>query len=74
VTVVGFLLAAPIRFYRWLIAPILPSSCRFYPSCSAYALQAIEELGPLRGVYLTIRRLLRCHSLNPGGVDPVPPA
>jgi len=74
VTVVVFLLAAPIRFYRWLIAPILPSSCRFYPSCSAYALQAIEELGPLRGVYLTIRRLLRCHSLNPGGVDPVPPA
>jgi len=74
VTVVVFLLAAPIRLYRWLIAPILPSSCRFYPSCSAYALQAIEELGPARGIYLTIRRLLRCHSLNPGGVDPVPPA
>jgi putative membrane protein insertion efficiency factor len=74
VTVVVFLLAAPIRLYRWLIAPILPSSCRFYPSCSAYALQAIEELGPARGLYLTIRRLLRCHSLNPGGVDPVPPA
>ncbi len=73
-TVVVFLLAAPIRLYRWLIAPILPSSCRFYPSCSAYALQALEELGPARGVYLTIRRLLRCHSLNPGGVDPVPPA
>ena len=73
-TVVVFLLAAPIRLYRWLIAPILPSSCRFYPSCSAYALQALEELGPVRGVYLTIRRLLRCHSLNPGGVDPVPPA
>ncbi len=73
-TVVVFLLAAPIRLYRWLIAPILPSSCRFYPSCSAYALQAIEELGPARGIYLTIRRLLRCHSLNPGGVDPVPPA
>jgi len=74
VTVVVFLLAAPIRLYRWLIAPILPSSCRFYPSCSADALQAIEELGPARGIYLTIRRLLRCHSLNPGGVDPVPPA
>jgi putative membrane protein insertion efficiency factor len=74
VTVIVFLLAAPIRLYRWLIAPILPSSCRFYPSCSAYALQAIEELGPARGLYLTIRRLLRCHSLNPGGVDPVPPA
>lgn len=73
-TVVVFLLASPIRFYRRLIAPILPSSCRFYPSCSAYALEAIEELGPLRGLYLTVRRLLRCHSLNPGGVDPVPPA
>ena len=73
-TVVVFFLAAPIRLYRWLIAPVLPSACRFYPSCSAYALQAIEELGPARGIYLTVRRLLRCHSLNPGGVDPVPPA
>ncbi len=70
----ALILAAPIRVYRWMISPILPSSCRFYPSCSAYALQALEAHGASRGVYLSIRRLLRCHSLNPGGVDPVPPA
>ena len=70
----ALILAAPIRLYRSIISPILPSACRFYPSCSAYALQALEEHGPARGLYLTIRRLLRCHSLNPGGVDPVPPA
>ncbi len=70
----ALILAAPIRLYRSIISPILPSACRFYPSCSAYALQALEEHGPGRGLYLTIRRLLRCHSLNPGGVDPVPPA
>ena len=72
--VAAFILSAPIRLYRWIISPILPSACRFYPSCSAYAIQALDEHGVGRGLYLTIRRLLRCHSLNPGGVDPVPPA
>ena len=72
--VAAIILSAPIRLYRWIISPILPSACRFYPSCSAYAIQALEEHGAARGLYLTIRRLLRCHSLNPGGVDPVPPA
>ena len=72
--VAALILSAPIRLYRWIISPILPSACRFYPSCSAYAIQALDEHGVGRGLYLTIRRLLRCHSLNPGGVDPVPPA
>ena len=72
--VAALILSAPIRVYRWIISPILPSACRFYPSCSAYAIQALDEHGVGRGLYLTIRRLLRCHSLNPGGVDPVPPA
>ncbi|HKD41724.1 MAG TPA: membrane protein insertion efficiency factor YidD [Myxococcaceae bacterium] len=70
----ALILSAPIRLYRWIISPILPSACRFYPSCSAYAIQALDEHGVGRGLYLTLRRLLRCHSLNPGGVDPVPPA
>jgi len=74
VKVAALILSAPIRLYRWIISPILPSACRFYPSCSAYAIQALDEHGVGRGLYLTIRRLLRCHSLNPGGVDPVPPA
>jgi len=74
VKVAALILSAPIRLYRWIISPILPSACRFYPSCSAYAIQALDEHGVGRGLYLTLRRLLRCHSLNPGGVDPVPPA
>jgi len=70
----GHLLALPILFYRWLVSPLLPPACRFYPSCSAYALEALRLHGPLRGSWLALRRLGRCHPLNPGGVDLVPPA
>ena len=66
------LLALPIHLYRWLISPLLPPACRFYPSCSAYAVQALHAHGPFRGGWLALRRLGRCHPLNPGGVDPVP--
>jgi putative membrane protein insertion efficiency factor len=69
-----FLLALPIHLYRWLVSPWLPRSCRFYPSCSAYALLALRTHGPFRGSWLALRRLSRCHPLNPGGVDLVPPA
>jgi len=72
--VLAFLLAVPIHVYRWLVSPLLPPACRFYPSCSAYALQALRLHGPLRGSWLALRRLGRCHPLNPGGVDLVPPA
>lgn len=61
-----------IRFYRYLISPLMASHCRFYPTCSSYAIQSIEEHGALKGSYLATRRLLRCHPLNPGGYDPVP--
>ncbi len=60
-----------IRVYRLLISPILPPSCRFTPTCSEYALQAIEKYGALRGIYLAARRLLRCHPFHSGGYDPV---
>lgn len=64
--------AAPIVAYRRWISPALPARCRFYPSCSAYALEAVHTHGPLKGVGLAIWRLLRCHPFHPGGFDPVP--
>jgi hypothetical protein len=65
------LLIALIRAYQILISPILPRSCRFYPTCSEYALTAIRQYGSARGIYLGIRRLIRCHPFHPGGYDPV---
>lgn len=70
-------LVAPIRFYRAFISPLFPPSCRFQPTCSAYAMQAIEIHGPLKGLGLALRRLSRCHPLTwlggSSGFDPVPP-
>ena len=63
----------PIRFYKRCISPLYPPCCRFYPSCSTYAIQAIEMHGPVKGLWLAVRRILRCHPGNPGGFDPVPP-
>ena len=63
----------PIRFYRYAISPLMASHCRFYPSCSCYSLQAIELHGVVKGGWLSLRRLGRCHPWNPGGYDPVPP-
>jgi putative membrane protein insertion efficiency factor len=67
------LLVWPIRGYQLFISPLLGPRCRFYPSCSAYAVEALTAHGALRGSYLAVRRLLRCHPWNPGGVDHVPP-
>lgn len=61
-----------VRVYQRLVSPLLPPSCRFHPSCSAYAAGALERHGALRGGWLTARRLLRCHPWHPGGFDPVP--
>ena len=68
-------LVAPIRLYRVAVSPLkITPSCRFHPTCSAYAEQAIVVHGPLRGSWFAVRRLLRCHPFHPGGLDPVPPA
>ena len=70
-------LSLPIRLYRALLSPVLPRACRFEPSCSAYALEALSQHGPAKGSFLAARRILRCHPIRwlggGSGFDPVPP-
>ncbi|GGA62179.1 membrane protein insertion efficiency factor YidD [Ornithinibacillus halotolerans] len=61
-----------IKFYRNAISPFTPSTCRFHPTCSQYGLEAIQKFGAIKGVYLTIKRISKCHPFHPGGVDYVP--
>ena len=68
----ALVLVSLIRGYQRFISPALPPTCRFYPSCSQYALEAVRRYGALRGSWLAARRLSRCHPFHPGGVDPVP--
>ena len=68
----AWLLALPIRLYKRLLSPLLPPACRFHPTCSVYALEALQKHGALHGLRLTLWRLLRCQPFHPGGFDPVP--
>lgn len=65
------LAALLIKVYKYTISPLLPSSCRFYPSCSEYALDALKKYGLIKGLWLALKRIARCHPLNAGGYDPV---
>jgi len=69
---IQILFTALIRVYQYTLSPLLGPSCRFHPSCSEYAYQAIMQHGPFRGLLLALKRILRCHPFHPGGVDPVP--
>lgn len=66
------LIVGLLRFYKSCLSPVLPSACRFYPTCSEYMREAVERHGAARGVWLGLRRLLRCHPFHEGGFDPVP--
>ncbi|MBQ8968283.1 MAG: membrane protein insertion efficiency factor YidD [Bacteroidaceae bacterium] len=66
------LLIAPIRMYQRFISPLTPPACRFTPTCSQYAIEALQKHGPFYGTYLAIRRILRCHPWGGSGYDPVP--
>jgi uncharacterized protein len=72
VTPAALPLVGLVRVYQRLVSPLLPPSCRFYPSCSAYAVTALERHGAAKGSWLAARRLARCHPFHPGGIDPVP--
>ncbi|PKJ57502.1 membrane protein insertion efficiency factor YidD [Bacillus sp. SN10] len=61
-----------IRFYQKFISPMTPPTCRFYPTCSQYGLEAFQKHGALKGFWLTCKRILKCHPFHPGGFDPVP--
>lgn len=70
----AWLLALPVRFYRRFLSPLKPPTCRFHPTCSSYALEALRSHGAWRGSLLTVRRLARCHPWGGHGHDPVPPS
>ena len=67
-----YILLKLVRFYQVAISPLKPPSCRFYPTCSQNGLEAIERFGPIKGTWLTIKRISKCHPLHEGGFDPVP--
>jgi uncharacterized protein len=65
------LIVSILRFYKWTLSPMLPSACRYHPSCSDYMRQAVEKYGAARGVWMGIKRIARCHPFHAGGLDPV---
>ena len=71
-TPLAHIAAVPIRFYRLVLSPIIGSSCRFNPTCSAYALEALEKHGAIKGLALTAKRVVKCHPLGESGIDNVP--
>ena len=71
-TILGFPIILLVKIYQWVISPILPQSCRYTPTCSAYMIEAIQVWGPIKGTYLGIKRIASCHPWGGHGHDPVP--
>jgi putative membrane protein insertion efficiency factor len=69
----SFILIIPVKLYQWLISPLLPGTCRYVPTCSQYAIEALKIHGPLKGLLMGTRRILSCHPWGGHGFDPVPP-
>jgi putative membrane protein insertion efficiency factor len=67
-----FLLILPVKIYKIIISPLLPPSCRYTPTCSTYAIEALKKHGPIKGLYLAAKRILSCHPWGGSGYDPVP--
>ncbi len=70
--ILSYILLVPIYFYRSAISPMFPPSCRYVPTCSQYAVEAIKKYGPFKGTWLAVKRILRCHPWGGSGYDPVP--
>ncbi len=70
--IVGKLIIGLVKIYKYAISPMLPNSCRYTPTCSTYAIEAIQKYGPLKGTWLAIKRIARCHPWGGSGYDPVP--
>lgn len=70
--ILKLIIITTIKFYKTHLSPMLPSACRFSPTCSEYSIQVIEKYGVIKGLYVAIKRILRCHPFHPGGFDPVP--
>jgi hypothetical protein len=68
---VQWIVIGGLKAYKWILSPVLPSACRFYPTCSEYMREAVERYGAAKGVWMGVRRLLRCHPFQAGGYDPV---